>query len=127
VQSFTKVWQASGQQGNLNNFELYGMAQAYTTVQALQAAGKNPTRDGLVSAIEKAGKDWKGPWLAPFRYSSSRHAGISGMKVVKITGSAPQDLTKVLVTDVGSAPIKEYTGTESTPPSSGIPNEKPVG
>jgi branched-chain amino acid transport system substrate-binding protein len=127
VQSFTKIWQASGQQGNLNNFELYGMAQAYTTVQALQAAGKNPTRDGLVSAIEKAGKDWKGPWLAPFRYSSSRHAGISGMKVVKITGSTPQDLTKVLVTDVGSAPIKEYTGTESTPPSSGIPNEKPVG
>ena len=127
VQTFSRIWQSSGGQGTLNNFELYGMAQAYTTVQALQAAGKNPTREGLVSAIEKAGKGWKGPWLAPFRYSSDRHAGISGMKVIKITGSTPQDLTKVLVTDVGNAPIKEYSGAESTPPSSGIPNEKPVG
>ena len=45
------------------------MAQAYTTVQALQAAGKNPTRKSLVDAIEKVGADWKGPNLAPFRYS----------------------------------------------------------
>jgi branched-chain amino acid transport system substrate-binding protein len=127
VQLFQKVWQDSGQQGNLTNFELYGMAQAYTTVQALQAAGKDPTRKSLISAIEKAGKAWTGPQLAPFRYSSSRHAGISGMKVIKITGSAPQDLTKVLVTDVGDAKITEYTGKESAPPSSGIPNEKPVG
>jgi hypothetical protein len=103
------------------------MAQAYTTIQALEAAGKNPTRKSLVSAIEKAGKNWQGPQLAPFRYSTTRHAGISGMKVIKINGSSPQDLTKVLVTDVGNAPIKEYTGQEATPPSSGIPNEKPAG
>jgi branched-chain amino acid transport system substrate-binding protein len=129
VQLWQKVWSASGQSGNLTNFEIYGMAQAYTTVQALQAAGKNPTRKSLVSAIEKEGKGWQGPQLAPFRYSADRHAGISGMKVVKIaaTGTAPQDLTKVLVTDVGSAKISEYTGKESTPPASGIPNEKPAG
>jgi ABC-type branched-subunit amino acid transport system substrate-binding protein len=60
VQLWQKVWQASGQQGNLSNFEIYGMAQAYTTVQALQAAGQNPTRKSLVSAIEKAGKNWQG-------------------------------------------------------------------
>jgi hypothetical protein len=96
-------------------------------VQALQAAGKNPTRKSLVSAIEKAGKGWQGPQFAPFRYSSSRHAGISGMKVIKINGSTPQDLTKVEVTDVGSAKITDYTGKESTPPSSGIPDEKPAG
>jgi hypothetical protein len=103
------------------------MAQAYTTVQALQAAGKNPTRKSLVNAIEKAGGTWKGPGLAPFRYSPTRHAGIGGMKVVELTGSAPKDLTKVELTDVGNAPIKPYTGQEATPPSSGIPNEKPVG
>jgi branched-chain amino acid transport system substrate-binding protein len=127
VQQFSKIWQSSGGQGPLNNFELYGMSQAYTTVQALQAAGKDPTRKSLVDAIEKAGKQWKGPQLAPFRYSADRHAGISGMKVTKITGSTPQDLTKVQVTDVGSAKISEYSGSEAAPPSSGIPDEKPVG
>jgi branched-chain amino acid transport system substrate-binding protein len=48
------------------------------------------------------------------------------MKVIKINGTSPEDLTKVLVTDVGDAKISEYTGKESTPPSSGIPDEKPV-
>jgi branched-chain amino acid transport system substrate-binding protein len=126
TQLWQKVWDASGQDGQLTNFEIYGMAQAYTTVQALQAAGKNPTRESLVAAVEKAGKKWTGPAYAPFRYSSSRHAGISGMKVIKINGNTPQDLTKVLVTDVGDAKITEFSGKESTPPSSGIPNEKPV-
>jgi ABC-type branched-subunit amino acid transport system substrate-binding protein len=55
IQLFQKVWDASGQQGPLTNFRVYGMSQAYTTIQALQAAGKNPTRDDLVAAIEKAG------------------------------------------------------------------------
>jgi branched-chain amino acid transport system substrate-binding protein len=127
VQLWQKVWSASGQQGNLTNFEIYGMSQAYTTVQALQAAGKNPTRKSLVSAIEKDGKNWTGPALAPFRYSTSRHAGIGGMKIIKINGSTPQELSKVLVTDVGDAKITEYTGKEATPPSSGIPDVKPVG
>jgi ABC-type branched-subunit amino acid transport system substrate-binding protein len=127
VQLWQKVWQSSGGKGSLTNFEIYGMAQAYTTVQALQAAGKNPTRKSLVNAIEKAGGKWKGPGLAPFRYSPTRHAGIGGMKVVELTGSAPKDLTKVELTDVGNAPIKPYTGQEATPPASGIPNEKPVG
>jgi ABC-type branched-subunit amino acid transport system substrate-binding protein len=127
IQLFQKVWQSSGGKGPLSNFEVYGMAQAYTTVQALEAAGKNPTRKSLVNAIEKAGAKWDGPQLAPFRYSTDRHAGIGGMKVIQITGSTPKDLTKVETTDVGNAPIKQYSGQESSPPASGIPNEKPVG
>ncbi len=46
----------------------YGMANAYTLVQALQAAGKNLTRQGLVKAIEQHGASWTGPGLVPFRY-----------------------------------------------------------
>jgi len=126
VKLFQKVWDESGQDGDLTNYRIYGMSQAYTMVQALQAAGKNPTRQSLVDAVEKAGKDWKGPGLAPFRYSSDSHMGISGMSVSKIVGTKSEAQTKVLVTDLGDAPIKEYTGEESTPPSSGIPDEKPV-
>jgi branched-chain amino acid transport system substrate-binding protein len=128
TQLWQKVWSASGQKGDLTNFEVYGMAQAYTTVQALQAAGKNPTRESLVSAIEKVGGDWKGPLVAPFRYSSDSHAGVSGMTVSQITGGATKDLTQVLTTDNGkNAPIKQSSDEEATPPSSGIPNEKPAG
>src|SRR3954463_3910249 len=126
VQLWQKVWDASGQDGELTNFRIYGMAQAYTTVQALQAAGQNPTRDDLVAAIEKAGGDWQGPALAPYRYSEDRHAGIGGMRVVKISGTSSEQLTDVLVTDTGDADIKKFDGQEATPPSSGIPDEDPV-
>jgi ABC-type branched-subunit amino acid transport system substrate-binding protein len=127
VKQFQAIWDASGQQGELTNFRIYGMAQAYTTVQALQAAGQNPTRDGLVDAVEKAGGDWKGPAFAPFRYSSDRHAGIGGMKVSKISGTSSQDLTGVMITDVGDADITQSDSAESsTPPANGIPDEKSV-
>lgn len=132
VQLFQKVWKDSGQQGDLDNYKIYGMAQAYTTVQALQAAGKNPTRQSLVEAIEKDGKNWQGPLVAPMRdstqKSSTSHAGVSGMTVSQITGGGVKDLTPVETTTNGSsAPIKEYSGKEATPPSSGIPDVKPVG
>jgi branched-chain amino acid transport system substrate-binding protein len=126
VKLFQKVWDASGQEGPLSNYHIYGMSQAYTLVQALQAAGKNPTRDSLLNAIEKAGKDWKGPGLAPFRYSTDSHMGIGGMSVVQISGTTTKELAPVQVTDIGKAPIKKYDGKESTPPASGIPDEKPV-
>jgi branched-chain amino acid transport system substrate-binding protein len=128
TQLWQKVWSASGQKGDLTNFEVYGMAQAYTTIQALQAAGKNPTRESLVSAIEKVGGDWKGPLVAPFRYSSDSHAGVSGMTVSQISGGAVKDLTGVETTDNGKdAPIKQSSDEAGTPPTNGIPNEKPAG
>lgn len=128
TQLWQKVWSASGQKGDLTNFEVYGMAQAYTTVQALQAAGKNPTRESLVSAIEKEGGSWKGPLVAPFRYSPDSHAGVSGMTVAQISGGAVKDLTGVETTDNGKdAPIKQSSDEAGTPPASGIPNEKPAG
>jgi branched-chain amino acid transport system substrate-binding protein len=126
VQLWQKVWDASGQEGELTNYRIYGMSQAYTFVQALQAAGQNPTREGIVDAIEKAGSDWEGPGVAPFRYSADRHAGYSGMVVSQITGTGSEALTPVLVTDNGDADITEYDGKASTPPASGIPDEKSV-
>jgi ABC-type branched-subunit amino acid transport system substrate-binding protein len=56
----------------------YGMANAYTLVQALEAAGKNLTRQGLINAINNDGASWKGPGLVPFRYSTTVHGGFGG-------------------------------------------------
>ena len=50
----------------------YGMANAYTLVQALQAAGKNLTRQTIINAINQHGAKWTGPGLVPYRYSQHR-------------------------------------------------------
>ncbi|CCH85992.1 Extracellular amino acid-binding receptor [Modestobacter italicus] len=126
VQLFQQVWDESGQEGELTNYRIYGMAQAYTTVQALQAAGQNPTRDGLVDAIQQAGGDWEGPVLAPFRYSEDSHMGTSGMSISRITGTSTEEVRPVQQTDIGDADITEFDGDASTPPANGIPDEESV-
>ena len=60
------------------------MANAYTLVQALQAAGKNLTRQGLVNAINKNGANWTGPGLVPFRYSTTDHGGYGGAEMGQV-------------------------------------------
>ena len=122
-----KVWDKHGKDGHLTNYRIYGMSEAYAFVQALQAAGKNPTRKGIVDAVEKMGNA-AGPPLAPFRYSADSHLGISGMRVVQLKGLVADPLTPVLVTDIGAAPIKEDdSAAKDGPPASGIPEVKPAG
>lgn len=118
-----KVWDASGQDGDLTNFRIYGMSQAYTFVQSLVAAGEDLTREGLIAAVEEQGADFAGPNLAPYRYSSESHLGISGMRVSEIKGVASEPLTPILVTDIGDAEITEDSSGQGddAPPASGIP------
>jgi ABC-type branched-subunit amino acid transport system substrate-binding protein len=122
VQLWQKVWSQNGK-GDLTNYEIYGMSFAYTFVQALAAAGKDLTRDGLVKAIEDKGGDFAGPELAPYRYSSDSHLGISGMEIVQLQDGVGNPLTKVLVTDTGDADIApdDSGQADDAPPSSGIP------
>ncbi|MGY1716330.1 ABC transporter substrate-binding protein [Geodermatophilus sp. SYSU D01106] len=126
VQLWQQVWEESGQEGELTNYRIYGMSQAYTMVQALQSAGQNPTRDDLVAAVEQAGSEWEGPGFTPFRYSEDRHAGYSGMLVSRLQGEGSEDLTPILVTDNGDAEIEELDGEPASPPENGIPEEEPI-
>ncbi len=120
---WNEVWDASGEDGELTNFKIYGMSQAYTFVQALVAAGEDLTREGLIEAIEEQGGDFAGPNLAPYRYSADSHLGISGMRVAELKGVASTPLTPVLVTDIGDAEIVEDTSgqDEDGPAEGGIP------
>ncbi len=126
VQLWQRVWDEHGEEGELSNFRIYGMSQAYTMVQALQAAGQNPTRDDLVAAVEQAGAEWEGPGFTPFRYAEDKHAGYSGMLISRIAGQGSEDLTPVLVTDNGDAEIEELDGEPASPPENGIPEEEPI-
>jgi hypothetical protein len=99
------------------------MSHAYAFVQALQAAGKDVTRESIIKVLEEKGSTFEGPQLAPFRYSKDNHLGIGGVQVTQLKGGAGQELTKVLVTDLGDVPITEDTSgaAEDAPPANGIP------
>ena len=61
----------------------YGMSEAYTFVQALKAAGQNPTRASIVAAVQNS--HWTdGPGLTPYAYSSTDHNGFTGVQMVAI-------------------------------------------
>ena len=123
TQLWQKVWDEHGDKGELSNYRIYGMSHAYAFVQALMAAGENPTRDGLVEALEDFGTGFEGPQLAPYRYTADSHLGISGVRLVEIQGNATEPLTGVLVTDIGDAAIEEDSSgqADDAPSESGLP------
>ena len=83
------LYAKSGLDGNTQ----YGIALAYTFVQALQKAGKNLTRQSLLDAINSHGKSFVTPGFVPLSYSSSVHYGFEGEEVVKLESSAPPAVT----------------------------------
>jgi ABC-type branched-subunit amino acid transport system substrate-binding protein len=100
---------------------LYGMAAAYTFVQAMFKAGRNPTRADLVSAIN--GGLPQGPAVAPYAYSSSDHAGITGAYMAVIKNGVGVQQGPVLTTDTSpTGAITHFTGAEQTAPASGVPS-----
>jgi ABC-type branched-subunit amino acid transport system substrate-binding protein len=100
----------------------YGMANAYTLVQALKAAGKNLTRQGLINAINTAGAKWTGPGIVPYRYSSSDHGGFAGAEIGKVTNGQIVLSGGPLTTDPSaSGAITPFSGSPAAPPANGIP------
>jgi ABC-type branched-subunit amino acid transport system substrate-binding protein len=100
---------------------LYGMGVAYTFVQAMLKAGKNPTRADLVAAIN-AGLP-QGPAVAPYAYSATDHDGATGAYIGIITNGILTQNGPVLTTDASaSGTITTYSGTESQAPTSGVPS-----
>ncbi|MHB8464181.1 MAG: ABC transporter substrate-binding protein [Acidimicrobiales bacterium] len=101
----------------------HGMAAAYTFVQALFAAGQNPTRSGIVHAAETslARGVPVGPGLVPFGYSASSHRGYLGVQIgtIAIGRFAPIGPAET-VTDAGV--IQPVTAPPANPPPSGVPS-----
>jgi branched-chain amino acid transport system substrate-binding protein len=98
----------------------YGMSVAYAFVEAMFKAGRNPTRQDLVDAIN-AGIA-QGPLVAPYAYSKTNHDGVTGayMGIIKNGKLVPQG--SVLITD--TSPTGAITPDSTQPPAapaSGIP------
>jgi branched-chain amino acid transport system substrate-binding protein len=122
IQLFTKIKAQYDPKAPFDGNVEYGMATAYTLVQALKAAGKDLTRQDLINAVNNDGGSWTGPGLTPFRYTKTEHGGYSGVQMAKVVGTAINPFGPVLRTEPTSgSPITTYTGTPATPPANGIP------
>jgi ABC-type branched-subunit amino acid transport system substrate-binding protein len=123
IQLFMKVHAQYDPSAPFDGNVEYGMANAYTLVQALEAAGKNLTRQKLVNVIDADGHSWMGPGLVPFRYSTTVHGGFSGAEIGKVVAGKIVLSGGPLVTDpTPGGAITPYTGTQPAPPASGIPS-----
>jgi hypothetical protein len=119
IQLFTKIHNQYDAKAPLDGNVLYGMAVAYTFVQAMFRAGRNPTRASVLAAVNGLPQAVA---VAPFLYSSTDHNGISGAYIAEVKNGVLVPLGPVQVTD--DTPTGAVTTDSSTPPSapaSGIP------
>jgi branched-chain amino acid transport system substrate-binding protein len=119
TQLFSKVNKDYNGNAPMDGNIIYGMSVAYLFVQALLAAGKDLTREGLVAAIEKGG--FKGPGVVPLRFSATDHSGYGGLQMSKITGGVQAPFGPAYKTDDGDGAVAEYTEPVAPPPANGIP------
>jgi ABC-type branched-subunit amino acid transport system substrate-binding protein len=118
---FKKVHDQYEPKAPLDGNFFYGMSVAYSFVQAMFKAGRNPTRADLVNAIQ--GGLPQGPMVAPFAYSSSNHLGVTGAYIGIIQNGVIAQQGSVLATDAtATGPIATYTGSEEQAPASGLPS-----
>ncbi|AYF98273.1 ABC transporter substrate-binding protein [Protaetiibacter intestinalis] len=61
---------------------VYGMAMGYLFAEALLHAGKHPTREGLVSAVQSG--DLKGSGLVPLAFGVDNHSGYVGAGITVV-------------------------------------------
>jgi ABC-type branched-subunit amino acid transport system substrate-binding protein len=122
IQLFMKVHAQYDSSAPFDGNVEYGMANGYTLVQALEAAGKNLTRQKLIDVVNTLGHSWMGPGLVPFRYTTTVHGGYGGAEIGKVVAGKIVLSGGPLVTDpTPSGAITPYTGTQPAPPASGIP------
>jgi branched-chain amino acid transport system substrate-binding protein len=97
----------------------FGLAVGYAFVQAMFKAGRNPTRQDLINAIN--GGLPQGPSVAPYAYSAANHDGITGayMAVVKDGALVPSGPIQVTDTTATGA-ITTYTTAQPPAPANGI-------
>ncbi|HTU09077.1 MAG TPA: ABC transporter substrate-binding protein, partial [Trebonia sp.] len=121
ISLFSKIHSEYDPKAPFDGNVLFGEAVAYTFVQAMLKAGRNPTRADLVNAIN-AGLP-QGPAVAPYAYSSTNHAGITGAYIGVINNGVLVQQGPDLTTDTtASGPITTLTATQQPAPASGIPS-----
>lgn len=128
---YIKLFQSINAKYNNNavfdNNVLVGMNTAFVTVQALSAAGRNLTRRGLISTIEKSGSNFASAGLVPLNYSKTSHVGYNGywFGTYSPTGDLKPDggAYTVYTTDSGNGPVVKSKYKRPAMPADGLPTK----
>jgi branched-chain amino acid transport system substrate-binding protein len=121
IQLFTKIHNTYLKKLPLDGNVAFGMAVGYTFVQAMLKAGRNPTRQDLINAINSGLP--AGPSVAPYAFSKTNHDGITGAYMAEIKNGALTPLGPVQVTDTSAGgAVTTYSTSQQPAPASGIPS-----
>jgi branched-chain amino acid transport system substrate-binding protein len=127
IELFKEIHAKYNSKAKFTSWALIGMNTAFVTVQALQAAGKNLTRKGLLAAIDNDGAKFANAGLVPLNYSKTSSAGYNGYWFGTFNRSG--DLVpnasftyEPYTTDSGTGPVVKSTYTRPKMPAKGLPN-----
>ncbi len=98
----------------------YGMAVAYSFAQLMKKAGRNPSRQDVINALQSGQLD-QGPGLVPFAYSSSNHLGYQGVRMAVIQNGAAQYTGSVYTATVSGSVTACGGCASKAMPANGIP------
>jgi ABC-type branched-subunit amino acid transport system substrate-binding protein len=121
IQLMTKIHSTYLSKLPMDGNVAYGIAAGYTFVQAMLKAGRNPTRQDLINAIN--GGLSQGFSVAPYAYSASNHNGITGAYMAVVKNGALSPIGPIQVTDTSpTGAITTYATAQPPAPASGIPS-----
>jgi hypothetical protein len=125
VKFFREVYSTYVKGGTFDNNVMAGMNTAMMTVAALQAAGPNLTRKGLIAAIESKGSTFASAGYPPIGFSASSRVGYTGFWIGKYntTGALIPVEAKgtIYTTDSGSGAVVKATTKRPALPAKGLP------
>jgi ABC-type branched-subunit amino acid transport system substrate-binding protein len=98
----------------------YGMAVGYSFVQLMKKAGRNPSRQDVINALEHGQLD-QGPGLVSFQYSSSNHLGYQGVRMAVIQSGAATYTGSVYTATVSGGVTACGSCASKSMPTNGIP------
>ncbi|HEY1671837.1 MAG TPA: ABC transporter substrate-binding protein [Streptosporangiaceae bacterium] len=121
IQLFNKIHSQYLSKLPLDGNVAFGLAVGYTFVQAMFKAGRNPTRQDLINAINSGLT--QGPSVAPYAFSKTNHDGITGAYMAVVKNGALSQLGPVQVTDTSAGgAVTTYSTAQPPAPASGIPS-----
>ncbi len=126
VKLFSDIYSKAVPGSVFDNNVLLGMNSAFVAAQAIKAAGANPTRAGVLAALESKGKTFASAGLAPLNYSKTSHVGYNGYWFGKYSAAGelkPVDGKYVVyTTDSGKGKVVKSTYKRPAMPAKGLPN-----
>jgi hypothetical protein len=125
VKLFSDIYAKAVPGSAFDNNVLVGMNTAFVAVQALKAAGNNPTRKSLLAAMKSKGSTFASAGLLPLNYSATSQVGYNGYWFGKYSPTGdlkPVGGTYTLyTTDSGTGAVVKSTYKRPAMPAKGLP------